>query len=61
MSLLPQLPRLLHTYLSRNEADERYTELEVLNKKYRKINIFLVSASILLAAASGLLLTLLLR
>ncbi len=61
VTLLPQLPRLLHTYLSRNEADERYAELAALNKKYRKINIFLVSASLLFAAASGLLLVLLLR
>jgi ubiquinone biosynthesis protein len=61
VSVLPQLPRLLHSYLSRSEADERHVRLLELNKIYRRINIFLIAASALLAVASSALLVLLLR
>ena len=61
VSVLPQLPRLLHSYLSRSETDGRYEQLQAENKSYRRINMFLIAASILLAAASSALLVLLLR
>ena len=61
VSVLPQLPRLLHSYLSRSEMDGRVEQLLAANKSYRRINTFLITASILLAAASGALLVLLLR
>ncbi|MGD2141671.1 MAG: ubiquinone biosynthesis regulatory protein kinase UbiB [Burkholderiales bacterium] len=60
-TLLPQLPRLLHAYLSRSDADEDRGEMLAIHKKYRKLNMFLASASILLAAVSATLLVLLLR
>jgi ubiquinone biosynthesis protein len=61
VSLLPQLPRLLHSYLSRNNADDSVTELRELNKKYRRISVLLAVVSIALAAATAALIGLLLR
>ena len=60
-SLLPQLPRLLHSYLSATEADDRRAELQVINKKCRNINILLAGISMLMAAVAGTLLVLMLR
>ncbi|UCH49615.1 MAG: ubiquinone biosynthesis regulatory protein kinase UbiB [Betaproteobacteria bacterium] len=61
VSLLPQLPRLLHSYLSQKDADDGATDLREQNKIYRKINVLLTVISISLAAATVVLLVLLLR
>ena len=60
-SLLPQLPRLLHSYLSQRDADQNRAELEATNKKYLKINKLLAVVSTLLAAVVAVLAALLLR
>ena len=60
-SLLPQLPRLLHSYLSENNTDDSATELRELNKKYSRIRMLLAGVSIALAAATAALLVILLR
>lgn len=60
-SVLPQLPRLLHSYLSRSHSQDDLTALQAHNKKYRRINAVLTVVSIALAAATTTLLILLLR
>ncbi len=60
-TLLPQLPRLLHSYLSTNEACEQQARLRDITGKYRRANAMLISAAFLLAGVTGALLVLLLR
>ena len=60
-TLLPQLPRLLHSYLSTNEAVEQRDRLWDITKKYRRANAMLIWTSLLLAGVTGALLVLLLR
>ena len=61
VSLLPQLPRLLHSYLSHDDTRDRLAQLQAINKKYRNINTLLSGISIVLAAVAGALLVLMLR
>ena len=60
-SLLPQLPRLLHSYLSQRDADQKHAELEATNKKHIRINRLLAAVSILMTAAVATLAVLMLR
>lgn len=61
VSLLPQLPRLLHSYLARVEADDLRRELLAQHQKLRHINRLLVASSVLSTALMVLLIALLLR
>ncbi len=60
-TVLPQLPRLVHSYLSSCSTDERLTELQAANNKYRKISGLLTGLSVVLAVVAATLLALLLR
>ena len=61
VSLLPQLPRLLHSYLSHDEVDKLQSELLAQREQLRHIKRLLLGSAILSVAVLTLLLVLLLR
>jgi ubiquinone biosynthesis protein len=60
-SMLPQLPRLLYSYLSSDDALKQQARLLDIDKKYRRVNALLITTCIALAAVTGALVVLLLR
>jgi ubiquinone biosynthesis protein len=60
-TLLPQLPRLLHSYLSANDESEQQARLRDITARYHRANAMLIGAGLALAGVSGALLVLLLR
>ena len=60
-SLLPQLPRLLHSYLSSVEVGVQQQALQEFTKKQRRINLLVAAACGLLGVVTGACLILLLR
>ena len=60
-SMLPQLPRLLHSWLSSTDALDQQARVEDITRKYRRVSVLLICTGIVLAGVAGALLTLLLR
>jgi len=60
-SALPQLPRLLHSYLADNKSEDVRAELESLLKEQNRVRKVLTGVCVFLALATVLLLFLLLR
>ena len=61
VSMLPQLPRLFHSYLARNDVDTMRQEIRAQSAKIKSISRLLLGTATLLTAAVAVLAVLLLR